>query len=235
MFMKLTSFSIQDKNFPVLITRKRIKRIVLRIDRNEGITVSCPFFCSDQVISEFLEKNRPWLEKSLHIQEVNDSLLGVSDCINYEKTYLLGKPYLLKQNSDLKQTFSIGDGIIYYKDNPITALDKVRRNYYPYLEAEFASVYRAFSDKIKQKPFLTIRKMKTRWGSCNHKTGRITINRVLVQLPPHLLHLVMVHEFSHLLFPNHGRTFKDFLKKQIPNYRESEKELKKYAFLLKIN
>ncbi|MGI6767801.1 MAG: M48 family metallopeptidase [Bacilli bacterium] len=228
------SFRINEKKYPVTITRKKMKRIVIKMNRTGGILVSCPHFCSDKVVLGFLEKNRPWLEKTASELDANDQELGISACLEFKRTYFKGILYSLKQNADLKTPYLISNDTIYYQNDPKSAVEKLLRDNYSYIEGEFERVKTLFKDSITQSTYLTIRKMKSRWGSCNYKTGRITINRALVHLPAKLLHYVMFHEFTHLLYPNHGKLFRAFLKKHLPDFRESERELKKYSFLLNI-
>ncbi len=231
---KSYTLRIKNKDYPVVITKKKIKRIIIKLSRIRGVCISCPNSCSDQVALQYLEKNRPWLEKAIRAQEENDQEMGISACLNYQMTYLRGKPYLLEKNPNLDEVYQIKENIIFYRDQPKDALEKLRKDYYSDIENEFSLVLQGFNRHITQKPFLIIRKMKSRWGSCNFKTGRITINRALIHVPQKLLHYVMIHEFAHLLYPNHSLQFRKFLKECLTDYRESEKELKKYAFLLQI-
>lgn len=46
-----------------------------------------------------------------------------------------------------------------------------------------------------------LQRMKTKWGSCNHKTGCIRMNTELVKKPKDLLECVIVHEMIHLIEP----------------------------------
>jgi predicted metal-dependent hydrolase len=52
-----------------------------------------------------------------------------------------------------------------------------------------------------------IRRMKTKWGSCNRETGHIWINLELAMKHPHSLEYVVVHEMAHLVERNHGERF----------------------------
>ena len=54
---------------------------------------------------------------------------------------------------------------------------------------------------------ITIRQMKTRWGSCNVKTHHININLALLKKPPECLEYVVVHEMTHILEPSHNPVF----------------------------
>ena len=64
-----------------------------------------------------------------------------------------------------------------------------------------------------------IRKMKTRWGSCNISDKRIWLNLELVKKPPECLEYVFVHEMVHLLERNHNERFKKFMDKYLPKWR----------------
>ena len=61
------SFKFQEKTYPIVITRKKRKRIAVKIDPSGWIRVSCPEHCSHRTAVKFLEKNRAWLEKALII------------------------------------------------------------------------------------------------------------------------------------------------------------------------
>lgn len=56
-------------------------------------------------------------------------------------------------------------------------------------------------------PKWSIRRMKTKWGSCNRDTGHIWFNLELAKKHPDCLEYVVVHEMTHLLERNHGERF----------------------------
>ena len=70
-----------------------------------------------------------------------------------------------------------------------------------------------------------LQRMKTKWGSCNHKAGHIRINTELVKKPKDLLEYVIVHEMVHLLEPTHSDRFTAILEEHYPNWREARAEL----------
>jgi len=72
-----------------------------------------------------------------------------------------------------------------------------------------------------------MRTMKTRWGSCNIKTGRINLNLVLGALDDALLEYVVVHELVHLHERYHNKRFYAWVEKMLPDWRERESQLKK--------
>ena len=72
---------------------------------------------------------------------------------------------------------------------------------------------------------ITIRKQKTRWGSCSSK-GNLNFNYLLMLTPPEVLDYVIVHELCHRKEMNHSKAFWNEIEKIFPNYRESVKWLK---------
>ena len=70
-----------------------------------------------------------------------------------------------------------------------------------------------------------LQRMKTKWGSCNHRAGHIRLNTELVKKPKDLLEYVIVHEMAHLIEPIHSDRFVAILQKHCPTWREARAEL----------
>jgi predicted metal-dependent hydrolase len=70
-----------------------------------------------------------------------------------------------------------------------------------------------------------LQRMKTKWGSCNHKAGHIRLNTELVRKPKDLLEYVIVHEMIHLIEPTHSDRFLTILGEHYPTWREARAEL----------
>ncbi|PZO48736.1 MAG: hypothetical protein DCF15_17645 [Phormidesmis priestleyi] len=73
-----------------------------------------------------------------------------------------------------------------------------------------------------------LQRMKTKWGSCNHRTKNIRLNTELVKKPKDLLEYVIVHELVHLLEPNHSDRFMAILDMHYPTWREARIELNEF-------
>lgn len=71
---------------------------------------------------------------------------------------------------------------------------------------------------------LLYRKMKRRLGSCNFKQ-EITFNTIIMQLPPHLIDYVIVHELAHLKHMNHSKEFHLLVQNYLPNAKHLKKEI----------
>jgi predicted metal-dependent hydrolase len=64
-----------------------------------------------------------------------------------------------------------------------------------------------------------VQKMKTRWGSCNPKTGNLRLNSELAKKAPECLEYIVVHEMVHLLEPTHNDRFKKLMDDFMPHWR----------------
>ena len=64
-----------------------------------------------------------------------------------------------------------------------------------------------------------IRRMKTRWGTCNREAGRIWLNSELAKKPVSCLEYVVVHEMIHLIERGHSDRFRRILDRVMPGWQ----------------
>lgn len=72
---------------------------------------------------------------------------------------------------------------------------------------------------------LRIKKMKTRWGTCNSEARRIWLNLELAKKPVACLEYILVHEMVHLLERHHNERFKTLMDTLMPSWRLCREEL----------
>ncbi len=70
-----------------------------------------------------------------------------------------------------------------------------------------------------------IKRMKTKWGSCNAKAGRVWFNLELVKKLPGSLEYIVVHELAHILSPRHDERFLSIMDRHLPSWRHARDEL----------
>jgi predicted metal-dependent hydrolase len=76
-------------------------------------------------------------------------------------------------------------------------------------------------------PKWSIRRMKTKWGSCNRESGHIWFNLELAKKHPDCLEYIAVHEMTHLLERNHGDRFTSLMDQFMPDWRVRRDSLNK--------
>jgi len=72
---------------------------------------------------------------------------------------------------------------------------------------------------------LRIKKMKTRWGSCNPDARRIWLNLELVKKPVSCLEYILVHEMVHLVERHHSDRFRELMDALMPTWQMRRDEL----------
>lgn len=70
-----------------------------------------------------------------------------------------------------------------------------------------------------------IKKMKTRWGTCNIAAQRILLNLELAKKSPSCLEYILVHEMVHLLERHHDDRFTNYMNRYMPGWRLRREEL----------
>lgn len=70
-----------------------------------------------------------------------------------------------------------------------------------------------------------IKKMKTKWGSCNSKERRIWVNLELAKKPERCLEYIVVHELAHLQYRHHDEKFTAILDRHLPDWQRTRREL----------
>lgn len=70
-----------------------------------------------------------------------------------------------------------------------------------------------------------IRRMKTRWGSCDPSTRRLWLNLELAKKPPNCLEYVLAHELTHLIERRHNERFVALMNRHLPQWQLLRSEL----------
>lgn len=106
---------------------------------------------------------------------------------------------------------------------PLT--DAERKKALAYLQPMVDRWYPAVEPYGVPRPHVTVRAMRTRYGSCSVGRGRITLSSVLLQVPEECAEYVVLHELAHFVHPNHSRQFYEFIAGYMPDWKKREKLL----------
>ena len=77
---------------------------------------------------------------------------------------------------------------------------------------------------------IAVKDMVSQWGSCSSR-GSISLNRRCACLPSDLLDYVILHEFCHLVQPNHSKAFWDLLLHYLPDAFSRKERLRQYRLI----
>ena len=78
---------------------------------------------------------------------------------------------------------------------------------------------------------IILRKMKTKWAS-HSKNNNLTINTLAKYLPNDLIEYIIYHETTHAIERKHNQNFWNIITKKFPDYRNKEKDLLTYWFVI---
>ncbi len=217
------------------ITRKKVKRLNLRI-RDGIVKVTTPYHLNEKEIIKFVESKSKWIYENVKKQEKLNKKINIA-ISDGDVIFHLGEKYkleIIKNSKNFVKLDSINKKIlIHTKDTENKEFNKNILENFQRMEAKtyFNIILKETYKKIMHLgisyPKMTIRKMKTRWGSCSYYKNRITINFHLIKQPIELIELVILHELIHFIHPNHSKEFYKIHKELMPDYKERESELKK--------
>lgn len=208
---------IDDNKLDIIVTKKlRQKNTYLRVKDDLKLYVTTSSFVSDKAVMKIVKDNMDSIIKMYSKQKYKNDLK--------KDFYYLGNKYdIVKTNS---KEIIIGTDKIFIPSNldinkwlkkEAEKLFKERLDYW----------YNLFTYEIPY-PSLTIRKMTTRWGVCNSKLVRVTLNLELIKKDIACLDYVIVHELSHFIEMNHSRKFWKVVGENYPNYKEIRRIMKNY-------
>ena len=207
--------TIDNEEYRVIIERKiRTKNLYLRVRDNLDIYVTGNICYSNQVILDFIHDNEKAILKSINRIKNKKK--------KEEYFYYLGVKYDVVYLNQNKITFGDRKVFLPYDFNLDNWYKKEAKKIF---KEELDKVYQSYIYQIPY-PSLTIRNMKTRWGVCNYKKCRITLNLELIKKDKIYLDYVIVHELSHLIHHNHSKEFWKCVENNFKDYKKIRKELK---------
>lgn len=85
----------------------------------------------------------------------------------------------------------------------------------PYLE----KYYPVFAKTLGAPPQVVLKTLKSMWGICRPAKKQITLNRRLAQQPAAAVEYVVLHEYLHFWYPDHGKAFHRAMDRLMPDNR----------------
>lgn len=213
----------------VEILRKDVKNFTLRVKPNGKTKLVVPLLATKKHIDKILEKRKNWIDEK---KEYFSKFKSVEKkLISGENMKYLGKNYRLKVYETYKNErviLSRGKLNLYVKnkDDYNKKLNLIECWYKEKAMIHFLNTVNKYN-KITQKDSINvrIRKMRTRWGSCNKTKKYINLNLNLIKKPKICIEYVVFHELAHLIYPNHSKDFYNYLSLYMSDWKEREKIL----------
>lgn len=205
--------------------------------QNGEVVINAPWYTTSSQIQKVVEEKKQWILNK--IKEYEASCESKKTYTKIETVKVLGKDYDLEiQYKNIKAPS------LSFESNKIQV---VLPNQFKKMEnAEIVSILmNKMYEKIAEKEIenamektrllleiapedYEIKRMENTIAKC--KEGKIAINPNIVMYSRDIIDYIVLHEFCHLKYKNHTKSFYNMLKTYMPNYEEKAKELNGIAY-----
>jgi predicted metal-dependent hydrolase len=217
----------------VEVVRKDIKNLHLGVYPPDGrVRVAAPMVVNDEAVRLAVIDKLGWIKRQ-RASFAAQPRQSQRDMVNGESHYFLGRRYRLRVHER--------DEVPRVSIRGIASLDLFVRPHRNAQQRE-AVLMRWHRAQLKAlippllarwQPILGVRasawgvkRMKTKWGSCNAAAGRLWFNLELVKKPAQCLEYIVVHELAHLLQRRHDEEFTALMDAHLPHWRQARALLK---------
>lgn len=210
----------------ITLEYKNIKNIILRIKSPTHLHISSPYGVSVDEIESVVRKREEWIRSRLNTisQKSEESYK------NGGTIYHLGEKKQICFSLSARAKVSLQEGVL---EVGAKSEEQIKELVEKWQKAEAYKVYaevlaeweREMGVKISH---LSIKKMTSRWGSCNPKKGYINLNLSLIKMPRGVIEYVALHEMIHFFHYNHDKKFYAMMSEKMPDWQSRERELREW-------
>lgn len=227
----MTNETIQLGEISITVTRKDIKNVHLTVHPPDGrVTLAAPTNTRLEVARAYAISKLGWIREQQRKLECQ-ARETPREFIERESHYIWGRRYLMTVDyQEVKPSVVLSNKRITLIVRPGCSFDKRAEVMHEWHKSLLHKAVPPLIQKWQRKLNVSVsgyflQRMKTKWGSCNHKAGNIRLNTELVKKPKDLLEYVIVHEMVHLIEPTHSERFILILEEHYPSWREARAEL----------
>lgn len=181
------------------IKRKMIKNMYARLDKDNNLVITAPFFVSLKNIERFANESYDKLIKRKN-KKINKSVFN-----EFGEIKIFGKYKKIENLSELNAILLAG-----LKE---------------YLKKNYENIVNMMG--ISNIPNVKIKKVKNYLGQYNKKNNTINLNLLLAHLDEELIEYVIIHELAHTRYMDHQDGFWKEVSKYCPYYKTYRTKCKK--------
>ena len=229
---KITSITVRD--IEVEVVRKGIKNLHLGVYPPHGrVRVAAPLNVNDEAVRLAVISRLGWIRKQQARFE-SQTRQSKREMVNGESHYFWGKRYRLNviEHDGPARVDIRNKSFMDLYMRPGTDPARREQVIWEWYRGHLKDAIQPLVEKWEKKLGVSVsawgvKKMKTKWGSCNRDAGRIWLNLELAKKPPQCLEYIVVHEMMHLLERHHNDRFTALIDKHLPQWRLYREELNK--------
>lgn len=229
--MSTASAYLTVRGIDVDVIYKDIKNLHIGVYPPMGrVRVAAPQRLDDDQVRLAVIQRLPWIKRQR--KELQDTpRQSEREMVTGESHYVWGVRRRLKvvERPGRAHLEVDGERLVLYTPADITA-DRRRENldewYRQQLREVLPDLIARWEATLEVSvPKWTIRRMKTKWGSCNRETRHIWFNVELAKKHPDCLEYIVVHEMAHYFERNHGERFTKLMDSLMPDWRSRRDQL----------
>ncbi|HIF9450621.1 TPA: M48 family metallopeptidase [Photobacterium damselae] len=220
------SFEVTIAGVVLTVNRKAINNIHLSVlPPNGAVRLSVPLATSEQAIRLAVINKLSWI-KQQQADFAGQRRQSIREMVSGESHYLWGQRYLLSVvETTGKHSIRVkGKRIelsVANKTSTENRLKLLNEFYRSEIKESLSKLLPLWQEKLGvEADALGIKKMKTKWGSCNIADKRIWLNLELAKKPLECFEFILVHELTHLLERHHNERFRSLMDEHLPDWRE---------------
>jgi predicted metal-dependent hydrolase len=218
----------------VQIVRKDIKNLHLGVHPPEGhVRVAVPMHVTDERIRLAIIDKLSWIKKQ-QAEFLAQPRQSAREMVTGECHYFFGKSYRLEvvEQVGKHKVEQVSGNKILLTVSENTSTESRLKLINEWYREQLKQVIPKLIDQWQTKIGVVaddwgVKKMKTKWGSCNIEAKRIWLNLDLAKKPPECLEYIIVHELVHLLERNHNSRFVAYMDEFMPKWRLNRETLNK--------
>jgi predicted metal-dependent hydrolase len=229
--MSTKSHRIIVSDIPVDVVRKKIKNLHLAVYPPEGrVRVAAPLRVNDEAVRLAVISRLGWIRKQ-QAKFLGQERQSEREYLSGESHYFQGRRYRLTviyHDAPPKVTVGVGGMQLHVR----TGSNRDHREvvlqewYRQQLKEQIPDLLAKWEEIIGVRTEAWgVKRMKTKWGTCNIAARRIWLNLELAKKPVHCLEYLIVHELVHLLERLHNDRFKALMDQFLPQWRVYKEEL----------
>jgi predicted metal-dependent hydrolase len=216
----------------VAVVRKPIKNLHLGVYPPDGrVRVAVPVrFCDAAVRVAVIGKLR-WIRRQ-QAAFAQQARQGEREMVEGETHFYLGRRYRLRvvEAPGAMQVSVRGRAVLELRVPERTGADRRKRALQDFYRERLRELIPPLLEKWQpvlgvQAADWGIKRMKTRWGTCNAQAKRIWLNLELAKKPPECLEYLVVHELVHLIVRQHDERFHALMDRHLPHWKHTRRVL----------
>lgn len=215
------------------VNKNASSNILIGIENGEVI-VNVPWYLNQNQIQEVLEEKKRWILSKLEEKDSENNF------IKTKQVKILGEKFNLKI---MYKNIKAPELTVEEKDIKISIPNKYKKaNKNEILKLAIEKMYDKIAEEeiehVMEKTRLLLgimpedyklQRMKNTLASCNEEKV-ITINPDIIMYSREAIEYVVLHEFCHLQYKKHTKSFYDKVRRYMPNYEIYANEISKFKY-----